>query len=220
MPQRFPLPVPLTFICDDIAGLAGLRWEETDVSICQDNAPTSPVEQLDPFFESLGSWNPRTKTIMVYQNRCRRYASSMGSSILAVLRATALHHIAHAVIELGVHPVTGNKHLAPGNPAKSVANENPSRGLNHSFYDRLIRDEECFAQVFAFAYLLANNDSEELRVFNRLSQGHAGIYSLAPEPPVHPLLRRNWRTEIEADTDKAMADASMILGHLTRGCPL
>jgi hypothetical protein len=47
-----------------------------------------------------------------------------------------------------------------------------------------------------------------------------GSTLLLQNPPVHPLLQHNWRAEIEADPHKAMADAAMILGHLTRGAAL
>lgn len=218
--SRFPLPVSLKHLCEDMAEATGLQWDEPALAIYREDAPPSAVEQVDPFFESLGAWDRDTKTITVFQNRCVRCARNFGAPVSTVMRVVATHHIAHAVTQLGVHFVTGVTYIDVGNPAKRVRNEPASCRPQHPFCDDLIREEELYAQVCAYHYLHANNDREELRLFALLSAGHADIFSLAPERFVHQLARRDWKAAIDADPLAAMHDAAIIFGHLTRGVPV
>jgi hypothetical protein len=193
------------------------RAESGDLSR---RCPASPVEQVDPFFESLGCWNRNTKTITVFQNRCVRCARNFGAPISTLMRVVAVHHIAHAVTQLGVHPLTGRTYIDLGNPAKCVRNDPASSRPLHPFCDDLVREEEVYAQVCAYHYLHANNDREELRVFDLLSTGHADIFTLAPQALVHQLARRDWKAAIDADPTAAMREAAVIFGHLTRAVPV
>lgn len=217
-----PLPTPIAAVCDEIAENAGVRWNEPKLAVLFEDAPPDPVEQIDPFFESLGRWDREAGTITVYRNRCRKCAEQYLSSVFAVAQVVAIHHIAHAVTQLGEHLVNGNTYIDAGNPANTVRNERNHTSTWSPFYDDLIREEELFAQIFTYRYLLASHDPGEpqLRVFDLISAGKDDIFTLAPQSLVPQLARRDWKAEIDADPERAMRTAAVIFGHLTRAVPV
>lgn len=206
------LPERLQSICEDIAEMAGLRWENQTITTRREDAQPAPVEQIDPFFESLGYWDKDTKTVVVFQNRCARCAERLHASVVTTMRVVGIHHIAHAVLDSGVHPSTGQTLAAAFAASHFFADEAYPHKPNHPHYDALIRDRELFAQIFSYLYLKAYAHHEQVRIFDELSQGHAGLYDLSPEQHVHHLLRRDWRAEINTDWEKVAKLAALTFG--------
>jgi hypothetical protein len=203
------LPERVQTICGDIAEMAGLRWENQTIETRREYAQPAPVERIDPFSESLGFWDKNTNTVVVFQNRCLRCAGLLHASAVTTMRVVGIHYVAHAVLDYGVHPNTGQTLAAAFQSSLAFADEPHSQNPAHHHFDGLIRDRELFAQVFSYLYLKAYADREQLRIFLELSDGHSGLYDLSPERYVHHLLRRDWKAEIDADWEKTAKLAAL-----------
>ena len=210
------MKTPAKHLCSDLSELAGLQWSET-IDYQFIDAEPSEVDKLDPFFESLGRWNESTRTVQVFRNRCHHVAARFHASLSSVEQVVLVHHCAHAVTQLGVLPETGKTYIRFGDPAKAFKHENYPLKPTHEFYNDLIREEERFAQIFAYLLLVGKNDSEELRVFNSLSQGHCGLYEIAACNLVRGELRHDWRQEVINDQRLAIQCAARTLATKTRG---
>ena len=153
----------------------------------------------------------------MFRNRCHHAAARLHASISSVEHVVLVHHCAHAVTQLGVLSETGKTYIRYGDPAKAFKHENYPLKPTHDFYNDLIREEERFAQIFACLLLFGNNDLEELRVFNSLSQGHCGLYEIKASNLVRGELCRDWHQEVDSDRERAIQRAARTLAIMTRG---
>lgn len=184
------------------------------------DAVPDDLDLIDPFFESLGAFDPHARRILLYQKRCLSCATRFRTHWMTVVRVVTTHFCSHAVTLLGVHPKTGRKYIGAGNPGKMFKNEPYASRVAHHYYGELIREEELFAQIFAYLWIYWNAHPGERRVFNLLSAGHADLYSLVPNGYVHPLLFRHWKELIEGNQVAAAREAAHALAIATRGVPV
>lgn len=213
------MPVPVPFSLKYFADLAGLQWNER-IGVEWTNTYPPEFDDLDPFFDSLGTFDLDARRILIYQQRCVRSASLLKAHWPVVVRVVVVHFCARAVVLLGIHPKTGKSYVDAGNPAMMFKNEPYAWRAPHHYYDDLVRQELLFAQIFGYLWLFWNKDAGEKRVFDLLSIGHAHLYSLVPTAHVHPLLFRHWKSVIEADQVAAARGAAHALAILTRGVPI
>jgi hypothetical protein len=220
--DRVPTRTSALRICTEIAALAGLTWTEEVVLLPAIIAPPE-LDRLDPFFDSLGCWDEKTRTIRVDLGRCSLKSGPSPSN--ALVEAVAAHFCAEAVVQLGVHPRTGNSYVRWNDPSKVFAKEGYPLRPVHRFYDALVREQQLFTQIFTSLYLAGWHDAAVTTIFDRLSHGHCGLYALNYSDSldarlVDPLLARPWASEIKADPSGTAQAARQALGWLTREVPV
>ena len=215
--------MPPDAICSEIAKLAGVTWDEK-VSLGPGRIGPAKLDELDPFFDALGSWEPQTRAITIDRDRCtraRKHFHLKGDE--DILNAVAVHFCAKAVVHLGVHPETGKQYVDWDDPQRTFANEGYPMKPNHRFYDPLVRIQELFINIFGYGYFYAWKDEGALAAFKKLSAGHCGLYGISYEAPqrdgdfVRPnSIRLDWLSEIDTGLDPAMKMARHRFGFVTR----
>ena len=208
-------PSALHAICQSIAIAAGLEWDQQLVVYVEDAEP-SEIDTIDAHFDSLGWFETDIRALLVYENRCASYAALINVPLAAVMHVVAVHHIAHIIILAGLHPITGLPYIGAGQPANQVRNREPHRCTSHHFYDHLIREEKCFAQIFTYLFLQTSNDPDQIHAFDLLITGHVGLYNLCPEGEIARDLKLDWRALIDRNRVEATSKAAGLLGVMTR----
>jgi hypothetical protein len=211
-----PMPVPVPFSLNYLADLAGLEWNER-IDVEWTNSYPRQLDCLDPFFDSLGSFDAKAGRIQIYESRCVRSASLIKAHWPLIVRVAVIHFCARAVVLLGIHPQTGKSYINPANASMMFKTEPYPWRATHERYDASVRQELLFAQIFTYISIVMSDQPEEKRLFKLLSIGHADLYSLVPTRCIHPLLFRHWKSMIETDPMAAAREAANVLGVLTRG---
>lgn len=206
------------FVCQDFAELANLKWAET-ITAQFVTGSKLPLANIDPFFESIGTWDTVDKTISVYRDSWLEGSRRLGTGFRAVQNVVVIHFCAHAVTQLGVHPRTKKQYLGVGKLAKMFVTENYPLKPSHGFYDQIIREEEFFAQIFSYLLLWLRQDRTELEVFDRLSVGHCALYDLH-QSSLPSDLTENWRDKIRSDPLDVALRARKLFARRTRGVPV
>jgi hypothetical protein len=209
-------------IPEAIAKLAGLEWTETLTLRAEATAPAE-LDRLDPFFDSIGSWDAGRREVIIDVGRCERKWPTHSANVLIEVAVT--HFCARTVVQLGTHPRTGKQYIGWDAEAKRFAAERYPLRPNHRFYDELVREQQLFTQLFTYLHLLERNDDDEIAAFHRLSRGHCGLYELdycgsSDAILIDHLLVHDWRLEAQADRAGTALKASRILGWHTRQVPL
>ena len=206
----------------EIAVLAGVEWTET-LTLRAGTIHPPELDQPDPFFDSLGSWDAERREVVVDVERCERKKPVRSTE--ALIEIVAVHFCAKAVVQLGIHQRTRKLYVGWDAAEKRFAVEPHPLTPHSRFYDTLVREQELFTQIFTYLHLLDRNEVDELGAFHRLSEGHFGLYALdySGSPCaglIDSLLVRDWRREADANRSETAAAARQVFGWLTREVPV
>ena len=207
-------------IIKSLAGNAGLT-PLGRIEVREGNLSSLPPASIDPCFDSLGEWNYGTRTITLDDARCRQAADHFMVPYASLRTAVLVHFCARVVVQLGIHPETGNAYLHWDDATKMFAREPYSLRPNGHFYDSLVREHLLFAQIFSRLHLKAQNDPNTLKAFELLSKGHYGLYDLnyrdwSDHRFVPSEIQVNWADAIDHDFDFNAERAKSIFIALTR----